>query len=442
MKKFLTYILFTSCLFSLFGCQKVQESDLSLSNEDISRTITKVTEIMVHDVTNPPLAARFFAYTCISGYEVIAQNDSKYASFEANLNGFPNIKKTEVGGYSSSLSAVLAMVETAMKLQPSGVMLEEYKKAFLDSCLQAGYSQSVVENSEKYAKAISQQVLSYAATDRYNKTTSLPKYTPKEGKGYWYPTPPAYFGAVEPHFNTLRPLTLDSVPQFKPEPPAPFSEDPDSPFFKMLEEVYKEGRGRTEETRTIASFWDCNPFAMQTTGHLMVALKKISPGAHWMGITGIACETANKDFHETMKIHAVLSIGLMDAFLSCWDEKYRSNRIRPETAIRKYIDPTWEPLLQTPPFPEYTSGHSTVSGSAGQILTFYFGDNFKFIDTTERAYGLADRTFPSFMDAAQEAAVSRLYGGIHYRDANENGIKQGINVGRWVIKSIEGKEVM
>jgi hypothetical protein len=312
-----------------------------------------------------------------------------------------------------------------------------YEQQFLDSCAQLGYSAEVIDNSRAYAEHISQQILAYAKADDYNKTSNYPKYTPKEEAGHWYPTPPAYFGAVEPYFNTVRPFTLDSAAQFKPAPPVPFSEDKDSPYFKMLMEVYEEGIQLPQENRAIASFWDCNPFAMQTTGHLMVALKKISPGAHWMGITGIACRMAKKDFAEAMKIHTVVSIGLMDAFLSCWDEKFRSNRIRPETAIRKYIDPTWEPLLQTPPFPEYTSGHSTISGASAYILTHYLGDNFYFTDDVEVQYGLPARSFPSFMAAAREAAVSRLYGGIHYRDANENGTRQGLSVGEWVIKTIE-----
>ncbi|MBX2840628.1 MAG: vanadium-dependent haloperoxidase [Flammeovirgaceae bacterium] len=441
MKSILNYNLILVLIIFLITCQEEKKNIISLQNKDISKTITKLTDIMVYDVTNPPLASRFFAYSCISGYEVIALNDSKYNSLYGVLNDFPEIQKPEVVNYSTSMSAILAILETAKKLQPSGIMLEDYKKEFLDSCLQVGFSKSIIENSEKYAQNISTQILKYAQADNYNKTTSLPKYTPKEGKAYWYPTPPAYFGAVEPHFNTLRPFTLDSGAQFKPLPPVPFSEDPESDYFKMLQEVYEEGISLSEETRTIASFWDCNPFAMQTTGHLMVALKKISPGAHWMGITGIACEQADKGFNESMKIHTIVSSGMMDAFLSCWDEKYRSNRIRPETAIRKYIDPRWEPLLQTPPFPEYTSGHSTVSGAVGHILTHYFGDNFSFVDNVEVKYGLPDRKFDSFMIAAREAAVSRLYGGIHYRDANENGSAQGINIGKWVVQTVEGESV-
>jgi hypothetical protein len=134
-----------------------------------------------------------------------------------------------------------------------------------------------------------------------------------------------------------------------------------------------------------------------------------------------------------MQIYTMVSIGLMDAFICCWDEKYRSNRIRPETAIRKYIDPSWTPLLQTPPFPEYLSGHSCISSSSATILTHYFGDNFHYADNVEVNYGLAPRNFSSFNEAAKEAAISRFYGGIHFMDAIDNGLIQGRKVGQTVL---------
>jgi hypothetical protein len=170
---------------------------------------------------------------------------------------------------------------------------------------------------------------------------------------------------------------------------------------------------------------------------MMVGMKKISPGAHWLGITGIACQQAKLDFARTMKIHTVVSLGLMDGFISCWDEKFRSNRIRPETAIRKYIDVAWKPLLQTPPFPEYLSGHSTISSASAVILTHYLGDNFGYTDTVEERYGLPARKFNSFQEAAIEAGLSRFYGGIHFMDAIDNGRSQGLQVGEWVINKIE-----
>ncbi len=435
-----TFVVCIGITFIIGGCMAKKEMPPKLGNNDISKVITRATEIMVHDVTNPPLAARFFAYVCLSGYEVIAQNDSIHAAMTGLLKDYKTIEKPAVEGYETSLSALLAMMHTARHMQPSGSMMADFEQLFLDSCARLGYSEEVIAQSKAYAEAISKRILAYAKADQYNKISNYPKYTPIEATGHWYPTPPAYFAAVEPYFNTVRPFTMDSASQFKPAPPVPFSEDKNSLFFKMLTEVYEEGVALPQEHRLIASFWDCNPFAMQTSGHLMIGLKKISPGAHWMGITGIACGKANKDFSASMKIHTVIAIGLMDAFISCWDEKYRSNRIRPETAIRKYIDPSWEPLLQTPPFPEYTSGHSTVSGASSYILSHYLGENFQFTDDVEVSYGIPPRSFPSFEEAAKEAATSRLYGGIHYRDANENGYSQGRKVGQWVINTLEKSE--
>jgi hypothetical protein len=141
-----------------------------------------------------------------------------------------------------------------------------------------------------------------------------------------------------------------------------------------------------------------------------------------------------------MLIYTSISIGLMDAFICCWDEKYRTNRIRPETAIRKYIDPAWTPLLQTPPFPEYLSGHSVISASSATILTQFFGDKFHYTDSVEISYGLPARSFNSFNEAAIEAGVSRYYGGIHFMDAIDEGRKQGIKVGEWVMQSFNADQ--
>ena len=243
--------------------------------------------------------------------------------------------------------------------------------------------------------------------------------------------------AVEPYFKTVRPFALDSCDQFKPSKPIAFSEVKGSPFYELAAAVYKEGKELSENHRVIASFWDCNPFAVQNSGHLQYGFKKISPGAHWLGIAGIACLTSNKGFEESMQIYTSVSIGLMDAFITCWDEKFRSNRIRPETAIRKYIDPEWAPLLQTPPFPEYLSGHSVISASSATILTHYFGDHFSYTDSVEVTYGLPSRSFRSFQEAATEAGLSRFYGGIHFMDAITNGQEQGTKVGAWVLKKIK-----
>lgn len=170
---------------------------------------------------------------------------------------------------------------------------------------------------------------------------------------------------------------------------------------------------------------------------MAMGVKKISPGGHWIGITGIAAQKAGLSWEETLYIHALVGMSLHDAFVSCWKAKYHSDRIRPESAINKYLDQQWRPLLQTPPFPEYTSGHSVISTTSAHVLTHYFGDRFSFMDTSEVLFGLPERGFESFLQASGEAAISRLYGGIHFRDAIEEGVKQGEKIGQFIIRKIQ-----
>jgi hypothetical protein len=202
-------------------------------------------------------------------------------------------------------------------------------------------------------------------------------------------------------------------------------------------EAVKEDTPDREERIAIAEFWDCNPYVSHHVGHVMYATKKITPGGHWINIVQIACETAGADIMKSAEAYAMTSLALADAFISCWDEKYRSNLIRPETVINEYIDESWAPALQTPPFPEYTSGHSVISRAAATALASVFGDNFAFYDTSEEEYGLPSRSYDSFYQASEEAAISRLYGGIHYRPAIEIGVEQGQAVGDYVVQQVQ-----
>lgn len=427
------FIVFS--LMMIAGCSDPKKAP-ELSSVQINDVITRMTDIMIHDVTNPPLAARFFSYACLAGYQVVVENNKDFKSMHGVLNEYPDLQKNDsIKGYSYRLAALLAMMETAAKMQPSGGMMLQYETQFIDSCKKAGFDEEMIERSKSYAQYISKKILAYAKADRYNKISNYPRYASLNTDGSWYPTPPAYMPAVEPYFNTVRPFTLDSASQFKPDPPVAFSTDKKSDFFKLLKQNYTDTL--TQLHREIAAFWDCNPFAVQDNGHLLMALKKISPGAHWLGITGIACKKSNKTLDESLLIFTSVSIGLMDAFMACWDEKFRSHRIRPETAIRKYIDPNWVPLLQTPPFPEYLSGHSSISSASATILTGFFGDNFNYTDSVEVSYGLPARSFNSFYQAAEEAGISRFYGGIHFMDAITNGNIQGKKVGEWVLRKID-----
>lgn len=436
MRKLLLLLVLTVVFFS---CATKEKKSAHLTTDHISKVIGEMSQIMIHDVSNPPLAARFFSYACLSGYEIISQNDSAFKSLHGVINKYPLIPKPDsVTGYDYQLSALLAMIGTAKKMQPSGKRLEVLEKAIIDSCKREGLDEEQITQSQKYAAVITKAILAYAKGDSYGKISNLQRYTPLQGEQYWYPTPPAYLPAVEPHFNTVRPFFLDSADQFVPPPPVPFSKDKHSVFYKMLYDNYKQGESFiTEDHRLIAAYWDCNPFAVQDDGHMMVGLKKMSPGAHWLGITGIVCKAEKKSLSESFFIHAMVAMGLMDSFIGCWNEKYSSNRVRPETAIRNVIDPHWKPLLQTPPFPEYLSGHSCISSTSQVILSHYVGNNVAFTDTVEVSFGLPSRHFTSFKQAAQEAAISRFYGGIHYMDAIDNGLVQGEKVGNYALEKVK-----
>jgi hypothetical protein len=277
----------------------------------------------------------------------------------------------------------------------------------------------------------------YVRKDGFAKLNNLPRYTPKKGPGFWQPTAPAFMQGLEPHWNKLRTFVIDSAQSFKVIPPVLYDTSKQSSFYQQMEEVYDVVNKKNKEQIAIASFWDCNPFHVTQIGHVEFGTKKISPGGHWIGITGIVTLQNNLSLAKTLEIHSLVGIALADAFIACWDEKYRSQRIRPETAIQKLINPRWAPLLQTPPFPEYVSGHSVVSSAAALVLTQYFGENQSFIDDTETPFGLPIRKFQSFQQAAREASLSRLYGGIHFRDAIEQGIWLGEQVGKKVISKLQ-----
>ncbi len=395
--------------------------------------VFEVTKVMVHDIINPPAAARYYAYSNLGALMVFDQDAA------SSLNGFDYTVPQANADVNLELAARYTLLEIASRLLPSGSQLDDYQEELIPSLKKKlKINGRSIKASLAFANELADIVVDYSRTDGYSKLTSLIGYTPKVGEGFWYPTPPAYIEAVEPHWTTIRPFFLDSSTQFAPSPPVEFDMDKDSPFYKeQLMGVYEAVKNRTKEQEEIAKFWDCNPFEVKVSGHTMIGIKKITPGGHWMGITGIACEKVGLDLAETVRAHALVALTLHDAFVSCWDEKYRSERIRPETVINQHLDRTWRPVLQTPPFPEYTSGHSVASAASSVMLTSLFGDNFSFVDDTEVFFGLPERSFNSFEEAANEAAISRLYGGIHYIDACEIGVEQGRAIGEFIVGKIE-----
>ena len=415
---------------------------LKAQNPDyLHRSIKQITDVIVYDIFSPPVASRIYAYSSIAAYEVAIHQDSKYRSLASQLTGFEAVPQPEEG---MEYCYSLASVQAALKVGRTLVFSEDKMDAFYNEIMQefrdAGVPDEVFERSIAYGTQVADHVIAWSTKDNYKQSRSFPKYSIQQDLSTWKPTPPAYMDAVEPHWNKIRPFAIDSAQQFKPTPPTPFSIDKKSQFYKEAVEVLEMGNNLTTEQREIAFFWDCNPFMMNVKGHVMFATKKISPGGHWMNITNVACKKVNADFVRCSEAYARVSISLVDAFMSCWDEKYRSKLIRPETYINQYIDEDWVPVLQTPPFPEYTSGHSVISAASAVTLTQLFGDNFAFTDSTEIEFGLTARSFKSFIQASEEAAISRMYGGIHYRPAVEVGMTEGRALGTYVLQKIRTRK--
>lgn len=426
-------------VFILLMLTKIAHAKPYSFEADIQPAIFSVTLVMMHDVVDPPLASRYYSYCILGADAIVSRFNKDVADPSLYIKSFPVINiKEDKKSYNYQVAALYCIYETGKALLPSGYRLQEEETKYVEKLRQEKFSEDIIKQSIVVAEEVSAQIVAYSRTDNYSKLSTLRGYTPKKGDEYWYPTPPAYFEAVQPHWTTIRPMVMDSATQFIPPKLIQFSKDSASKFYASAIEVYHALNAKDSIERVeIANFWDCNPFNLSTAGHMAIGFKKMSPGGHWMNIAAIASHKANIGFDRSIQVQTVTAITLMDAFISCWDEKYRSNRIRPETYINRYIDVRWTPILQTPPFPEYTSGHSMISSAAAAVLTYLLGDNFSFTDDSEVMFELQPRTFHSFREAAAEAAISRLYGGIHFRDSVENGQVAGKAVGEYVVRKIK-----
>lgn len=418
-----------------FLCITVAAQDKHLTADRLHRVQNALTGVIVHDIFAPPVASRIYLYANMAAYEAVVPAQKNYISLSHSIPTFPNIpspvQKTAIN---YELASVYAFMTTAKRFIFSEGMLTDSLERILKHF--SHVNATIQKTSIAYGQAVADSIIAWANKDGYNETRKLRRYNLIKSDGKWLPTAPGYMAAVEPHWSRMRPVALDSSSECKPIPPPPFSIDKESSFYQQAADVYAVHKNMSTEQKEIALFWDCNPFFLNVQGHLNFATKKLSPGGHWMSIAGIAARKKGSALPTATAAYVATAIALYDGFISCWDEKYRSNLVRPETFINSYIDEQWRPLLQTPPFPEYTSGHSVISTAAALVLTHFFGDDFGFDDHTETAYGLPVRKFTSFHHAAEEAAISRLYGGIHYRAAIENGQVQGKKVGTKVLSKI------
>lgn len=447
------WLLGAALLLPLAGCQTEQEEAYRESVQDaeyLHRAVKRLTDVMVHNIFSPPVASRNYAYASIAAYEVMAQaHGDRYQSLAGQLTDLEALPKPSAKAeICYELAAVHAYLTTAKHFIFTESQITDFRDELEQEMRDLGIPRGVFRQSLAYGDAVAAHIVAWSSKDNYKETRTFPRYAITSDENMWEPTPPDFMDGIEPHWRSIRPFVIEAADQFKPVPPTAFSKDKNSAFYQEAMEVYRNGQYFTEEAlaempdsvqekTAIAKFWDCNPYVSHHQGHVMFATKKITPGGHWVNITAIAARKAQSSFEESAEAYALVGLALADGFISCWDEKYRSNLIRPETYISRYIDQDWAPLLQTPPFPEYTSGHSVISSAAAVALTSIYGDDFAFEDTSEEEYGLPVRSFRSFYHASDEAALSRLYGGIHYMPAITQGVKQGKAVGNYVLDQVK-----
>jgi hypothetical protein len=381
---------------------------------------------------SPPVAARVYGIAGVTLYEAVVPDARRHRSVVDQINGLSALPRPRHGKTyhwptvaNSALAAVLPQLlphASATSLTAIEPLEQHFASRFQSQLSRRRFTRSVTQGQE-----IAAAVADWAATDGYATYNNCP-FTPPRGPGLWVPTPPAFASnPLQACWGQLEPMILTSGAECAPPAPPPYSEAPTSALFQDAKEVYDTGNALTLEQRTIAQYWADGP---GTTG---------TPAGHWIAIVGQVVEANRLSLMVAAEAYARVGMAVSDAFIASWHTKYEYNLLRPVTYIRAVIDPAWTPLLATPPFPEYTSGHSVQSGAAATVLTDLFGE-WSFTDTTHGDHGvvpaLAPRTFPSFQAAATEAAISRLYGGIHFRPAIELGLQQGACVGQKVLERV------
>ena len=428
-------------LLLIVSCTSLEYDDSKFDNPQfIHNSIKNLTDVIVYDIFSPPVASRVYSYPIIAAYEILRQKDTlNYNSLAYQLNGLKEIPKPQEP-VNFNIAAIEAIRNIGKSLIFSEARYEKFYEDFYSNKIFKDLPKKILKNSKQYGLIVSEHILNWASKDNYNQTRTFPKYTIKSEDEFWKPTPPDYMDGIEPHWSKIRTMVIDSSSQFPAPKPFKVNLKKNSPFYGQLMEVYNVTTNLSDEQVEMAKFWDCNPYVSHHKGHAMFATKKITPGGHWINICKIVSEKSNSNDLESIRTYALVSIALFDSFISCWDEKWKTIVVRPETLINEYIDEDWLPLLQTPPFPEYTSGHSVISRASAVILTKIFGDEFSFDDTSEIEFGLPMRSFDSFIHASDEAAISRLYGGIHYEMAISNGVTQGQEIGDFISNKLMTKK--
>ncbi|WP_246780348.1 vanadium-dependent haloperoxidase [Rhizobium sp. AQ_MP] len=387
-----------------------------------------ILELVRHTPTySPPVASRAFGYLGVTAYEALASGDRSMTSLAGQLNGLTPVRQRQGGmAYDEAVVMQAALSSAAREFfgntGPTGQRALNRMTEKLSAEVSAGLAPDLVARSHAYGESISAHILAWSLQDGGAKVENMGfplEFALGSRPESWVPTSLINQQQLPllPKWGENRPFAMPTGNACPLPPPPAYSEEKGSDFYKEALEVYETVKNLTPEQRAIARFWSDDPMLSPT------------PPGHWIVIALKVLDERKASAAEHADLLARLGITLADAFIGCWHSKFEYDLLRPVTYIKRVIDPKWEPVLITPPFPEYPSGHSTQSGAAATVLTAFFGENFAFTDSTHEKDKLPNRSFKSFWDAANEAGISRLYGGIHFRAAIERGLDQGRCIG-------------
>ena len=382
---------------------------------------------------SPPVASRSLAYLGVATYEAVASGSDRLQSMAGQLNGLDDFPRREQGQTYNDAIVIEAALSAAIRelfsnTGPSGqqaiARLSEELRAAVNA---AEPDTALIERSTRYGEALAAHILDWSRKDggAVIENMGFPwSYDLKKGPEHWVPTNPLSRQQqmpLLPNWGNNRPFAMPANMSCAIPAPLAYSEDKNSDFYREAMEVYTTSKSLTSEQKAIAFFWTDDAMATPT------------PAGHWISIV---LQIASADHFSVEKLVDVLmrlSVGMADAFIGCWHEKFRYDLLRPITYIKRVMDPEWMPFLLTPPFPEYPSGHSVQSAAAATVLAAVLGDPYPFTDKTRERDGAIPRSFTGFIAAAKEAGLSRLYGGIHFRRAIEQGYEQGRCIGAYAV---------
>jgi PAP2 superfamily len=375
---------------------------------------------------SPPVASRALAYAGAALYEAVRPGMDGFRSLAELLPGLAlprGAGKNAAYHWPTVANAALAAV--VRSLFPTAPVAEFAAVATLEERFSDTFRPTlppgVFARSVAHGRDVATAIFEWSKEDGGHEgyLRNFPRYDAPVGPGYWVPTPPGFLPGLQPSWGSNRCMALPGA-DCPPGGHPPFSQLAGSDFYREALEVYDVARSLTSEQEEIARFWSDDPGRTAT------------PSGHSASIATQVLRREEASLARAAEAYVRVGIAVCDAFIACWHQKYVYNLIRPVTYLQRVVDPDWLPILITPPFPEYPSGHSVQSGAALQVLTDLFGERYAFVDHTHDARGFAPRRFGSFLEAAEEASISRLYGGIHFRAAIVNGITQGRCIGERV----------